>query len=238
MILRTDSILNFLSPKIEKRTLLILDAIRFTIQMIDESWIRLNESLLKYSQQTSDKNLPDIFLDTWSIVDSSQRFFNLYKMIHSESNHQILDSIKHIKSFRNTFEHLDERIDESLLNSVCPFWGALRWKYKNKKIKRIETFLAISGINYGSEHKINVVKYENTEDLLIYNIQIETVDKKGNRIILNLDELVSSILKIIEILEITLEAQSEKFDLKKHDWSLFRDTVVIFHEPLDTDAAL
>jgi hypothetical protein len=94
----------------------------------------------------------------------------------SESDYKALNSIKHVNSFRNTFQHLNERINESLLKNKSPFYGILIWFYQNPITNEINPMTLISGIQYGSSLEFTMpdLTKSNKE---INHIWIQTVDK-------------------------------------------------------------
>lgn len=229
MILKPNSILSELPGQIGTRSILIFDCLRFNLQVIDECWSNLLELLPKYSTGKIQKNLPQLFHYVWGIVDNTQRFIKVYRLLPSASNGKILDSIECIKPFRNTFEHLDERIDEAFLKVKFPFWGSLTWVYKNVETRKMQTFIAVSGINFGTSHEGTVNVYNDSADV-ITEIQLESVKKNGERIQLRIDNLINSLNQIVESLESHLEVQIRNNNLKRFDRENMKDVVLILQE--------
>jgi hypothetical protein len=229
MVLKPNSILNELPPQIGTKTLLIFDSLRFNLQVIDECWTTLLELLRKYSSKEISKNLPLLFHYVWSIVDNTQRFVKIYELLPSESNGKILEPLKCVQPFRHTFEHLDQRIDEAFLKVRFPFWGSLTWVYKNVETQKMQTFITISGINYGTKHEGTVHVYNDSAEI-ISGIQLESVKRNGERIQLRIDKLMDSLNQIVDSLEIHLEAQIENNNLKRMDWEYHKDLSLILQE--------
>lgn len=225
MILKPDSILFFLPKNMETRQLLIFDSLRFTIEIIDSNWQDLNNSLLECSREQKVLPFSKTFSNVWSIIDNTQRFIAIYKsLLTSDSQFHILDPITHISSFRNTFAHLNERIDESLLKNRTPFYGALTWEYLNDFNESVESFVAISGIYFGSEHKVNFDKYS-ISDRKIFNIKLETVNHASKRD-LELDRLMVDFIKIVDTFENDLQIKLEKMGAERYNWLLQRDITI------------
>src|ERR1035437_887040 len=145
MIIKETSILKNL-PRLDKRQLLILDSLRTTCEMIDYSTNQILNELTLISDGGHKKNLPLVFTNVWGIIDNVSRFIRLYKTLPSESNHEILTSITNVHSARNTHQHMDERIDESLIDNSQPFFGTLKWAYHNHAKQKAVNCIAVSGI--------------------------------------------------------------------------------------------
>lgn len=190
MLLNNNSVFRHLPVEIGGRNLLILDSLRFTIEIIDRCWERLNINLVCLSMNKQTKDLPLLFSDAWSIVDNVQRFIKLYKLLPSDSQHKILDPLTRINEFRNTFAHLDERIDESFLNTKCTFYGAISWEFKNHQNNETIAFIAISGLQFSTSHEFTITD-EFTLEKHIFNITLESANKKQEKINLNFDSLIN-----------------------------------------------
>jgi len=225
MLLKPESILKFLPKEIELKQRLIFDSIRFTIEMIECSFFELNMNLEKLALRRTKRNLPQIFLYAWSIIDNVKRFIALNKKLPSKDEHSYLNSLRKVVEFRNTFQHLDERIDEVLFLQQAPFYGALVWEYKNQATNGVEIFIALSGIRYSKTHEFKVTEYKNLEHP-INNIRLESVNKK-NKIIINLNELYRALFSVIEFLEKDLKNQLSSMNLNSFDWKDHRDNLLI-----------
>lgn len=223
MILREDSILNNL-PEISKRDLLILDSLRFTIEMIDYSFENLNIKIEELSVNKNKKDFNGLFLYCWNVIDNLGRFIFLCKQLPSDSSYKFLDKINHIRQIRNTYQHISERIDESLIELKRPFFGMIKWTYHNHITLKAENLIAISGIFYTDTSKFIVSEYKN--DSNISDLILETVNKKGDVIEVNIFELYDEIKIIVDELDLHLANQFER--LNKIDWKSKRDILLKF----------
>jgi len=221
MILKENSILNF-PPLLEEKELLILDTIRFTLNIIDFSYINLFEKIYEQSTLQNKKNLTPLFMYSWSIVDSSSRLVKLLKKTIPKLVSIDTSKIEYVGAFRNTFQHLDERIDESLYNFNQPFYGKLKWNYKNLGTNKMESFIAISGIFYTKEHNFQIG--DNDSDKTIQNLILETVDKK-KLVDIDLLLLYDNLEKTVLDLSIELEKYTITNKLELVDWKKRRDVL-------------
>ena len=223
--MQQNSILKHL-PAINERHLLILDSIRFTIEIIEYSFNKLENSLLSFSKSKTKQDYISIsmFMYSWTILDTTRRLIKLYKTLPSNHNHVNVNIIEYVNSFRNTYQHLDERIDETLINSKKPFYGYLKWAYSNSESKKVENYMAISGLYYSENSEFIVGKYN--EDKIIDEIILETVNKIEKTEV-NLSKLFNEIKSVVESLENELEIQTKENKLQQYDWKHMRD--IIFH---------
>jgi hypothetical protein len=224
MILQENSILRFLPIEINKRDLLVLDSIRFTLEMIEGSWGQLNEQLLTLSIGNQKKDLPAVFINVWNIFDNVQRFIKLYELLPSTSKHNVLNSIRKVRDIRNTFAHLDERIDSLLIETNTPFYGALTWEYRNDDTKKIEGLIAISGIHYGTKHNCTHSNYDEANKI-VFNIQLETVDRQ-NKLEINIDELIILLIEVVSNIENSIELITKENNFSRRSWEKIRDITI------------
>ena len=115
---------------------MFLDGIRYSVEMYGIAYSRLVEHLVDLS--TSDHgpgNLPAVFLDAWSMVDSAHRLRRLAEnMPHLQKSapaHQVLvRTLKPATDLRHAIQHLDEKIHEvGKTDEVEPTWGSLSWEH-------------------------------------------------------------------------------------------------------------
>jgi len=224
-ILSENSPFKMLPIEMDAYQRLILDAIRITFEMIENDYEQLLIKLLFLSQNdTIKEKTSPVFGNAWAIIDHSSRLIKLFQKLPSESNHKILDNILPVNSLRNTIQHLNERIDESLIKNKSPFYGILVWHHKNLQTNELTPKILYSGINYGSNvtFKIPDISKSNTE---INCISLQSVDKK-KIISINLSELLQEIHSICKLNE---EKIGEFFKAQGWllcDWSKQKDIMV------------
>jgi len=203
-ILSEKSILKFLPKELKVDQLLIFDSIRITFEIIEHNYECLEEKLLFLSNENNRKEkISSVFNYAWGIIDNTSRFIKLYQKLPSDSNYEVLDTVKHINSFRNTIQHLHERIDESLMKNRAPFYGILTWYHKNLETSEIIPTTLISGIEYGPKFEYKIPELSESKNE-INDIWIQTVNK--NKVIrTNLSELMEELRKICELNENKLQ---------------------------------
>ena len=188
--------------------------------MIDHAYERMFERINDLSSSSNEKNYPALYSYCWSIIDSTRRLIRLYKTLPSESNHSQIKIIEYINSPRNTFQHLDERIEESLIDSRQPFYGILKWVFNNPISGKTENHIAISGILYTEKHDFKIGTYNDKQ--IIEDLILVTVDRK-EKIEINLSKLMTDITLVIDNLEGHL---IEQFKINNHQsmcWKSRRD---------------
>lgn len=223
----TDYILTFrnLPLEINSRQRVIYDSLGFTLEMIDYNFNELEKRLRNISQTNKQQvKLPELFTFCWNIVDSTIRFIKIYKLLPSPTGHQLVKSILHVNKFRNTFQHLDERGDEVIFEKGRPFFGAIKWIYKNFDNNKIKALIAISGIYSGKPHKFYYPK-QNEVDKDIYRIVLESVDKR-KVIELDLSMLMSDLKKIIQTMETKIKSQIQNSKFEPADFKKRRDIIL------------
>src|SRR5690606_3778715 len=145
--------------------------------VIDEVYEALYSEILKHSEKEIKRDLPKLFNYVSILVDNTVKVINLYKLIGIEKHNQLLKKIEYIKFFRHTFQHIDERVDEYLVNNLLPFHGILLWNYSNPNTKKVEVFILSSGIaKY--ELQYNIVKTDFNEKSKIHSIVFDYVTKE------------------------------------------------------------
>ncbi len=139
LIIEKDSIFLKIQVALDKRDVSILEGIRYSINMISLSYSNLENVL----QNISSKDKPDSiefyssFKEVWSIIDGVTRLENLIQLIIkypsdaslTEIDPVNIDFLREAKAFRNTLQHLDERIDETILKNNLTVWGVLHWMH-------------------------------------------------------------------------------------------------------------
>lgn len=220
------SILKNLPLGLGPKETLIFDSIRFLLEMIDFSYGKLLAVLLRISKGEA-RNVPETFGYVWSIVDNSNKVLNICKKLPWEFPDQLFGHIYYIKEFRNTFQHLDERIDESLLKTQSPFLGVITWTYLDLVTRKFELIQLISGnLIHGPNAEQSVPNLEHSNNELNL-INLHTVSRRGDKIKCDINQLICDLEKIVQEFE-------ERF--KKHgfipiDWSKRQDVVIHLKNP-------
>jgi hypothetical protein len=215
MLFKTDSIFNKIPANLNQRQIFLLEGIRFCANSISLSFEKLYDEIFYISHNSlKEESSTIIFKEAWSQIDTTYRLTNLIKSFAGNSD---LSKVKpggnfeyllKAKPFRNSFQHIDERIDEILLELNAPIWGNISWlKTENKDL--VKSFVISAGhprddfenkiINPLELHLIDIVDF----------ITIESVQKKFQEPILsiNLSELYRRTKLVIEKISSDLESQ-------------------------------
>ncbi|PJB56699.1 MAG: hypothetical protein CO098_13515 [Bacteroidetes bacterium CG_4_9_14_3_um_filter_41_19] len=239
MIIEKNSILYNLPKELGIKDLLILDSIRFTIELIDLNYSLLLKELENVSQNfsTSDnkyeKNLIPIFNSCWSIIDNTQRLQKQYRLLPSNDNHNLVHDLSIITPLRNTFQHMDERIEECLIEGEMPFYGVISWEIKLNEGSMMNKFFAISGL-YVPRGKLafKVVKKEIPVNEIM-DVRLSTFVKEGKKPDFEfvkkeicISDLFAKIKSIIEKFESNLNNQFIKQNVTNTDWIKLRDVLL------------
>ena len=231
MLLKKSSVLRRL-PLLQEKQLLILDSLRFTIDIVDYNYKQLYSGVLGISENKKQKIHPQIFHYTWSILDNIRRFIRLYKLLATDNNYALIAPIEYVNSPRNTYQHLDERIDESLIDSRQPFYGSLKWTFHDKISKEAYKIAAISGILYGNPGKVEFDQFN--DSCTIENIYLETVDRKQKTEI-NISQLYLDFKGVVWDLEKSIESKISEHKLELNNWTSRQDIIMKFKRTLPPD---
>ncbi|MCF8321713.1 MAG: hypothetical protein K9I26_01040 [Flavobacterium sp.] len=113
--------------------IIIFDALRFTCEMIDSTYPKFLEKILDISHSKPGKNAPSIFQDCWTIVDNAARVEKICRRLPWEKPDEILSDFANLRLFRNTFQHLEDRIDKTISITKMPLYGIISWTHKFQK---------------------------------------------------------------------------------------------------------
>jgi hypothetical protein len=232
------SILYSIPPNIESKQLQTLDCIRLTCELIDfnySAFLNEVERITNYiATKESDKNIIPLFNYGWSIIDNVQRLIKLIKSFPSTTELNSLKLIEHIDKFRNTFQHMDKRIDECLFEQGMPFYGVITWETDRLSEHYSHKIYVKSGLSlFDGKFLYKALKYKkSTQD--IERISLQTIvnmssrkqpDFKLKRI--NFKTLIQQTRKVVVELEERLEKCGKENNIEfNHDWSTKRDILI------------
>lgn len=136
MIIESNSPLLRIPPQLNRRQTLFLDGIRFSIEMADLAHSRLRETL--YYLAVNCPNAADhlkfisALQDAWSIVDSVHRLRGLLNHApgfkqKAPGQNLFMRKTAEIEDLRNVVQHLNEKIDRTVIPQQVPLMGVLSW---------------------------------------------------------------------------------------------------------------
>lgn len=231
-----NSALYKLPAEFSHKDLLLFDSIRFIVEIIEMNYNGLIDELEKattYHGRTNSnhtKNLPLMFNYCWNIIDYSHKFIKLIKL-QSPKEEKFFKEIAIVSKFRNTFQHIDERVDECLYQDETPFLGVITWLYKQGNTGVTYKYFARSGLSIPRNKQIEV-KLPDEEPVLntISNIKIETfIDqckKSFSKEELNISNHLNAIKSIVVKLESGIKDIMSQAEINPQDWIKRRDIIV------------
>lgn len=212
-MLATNSPLSKLPPELRRRDVFLIEGIRYAIGAIDESYNALVSELRRLSKESGDSknDYYGLFKEVWSIIDFGWRLRALFLQFDTapgneeDSRKKIdLDFLDSLKEFRHTFQHLDERIDEAMVDENAYVWGYLSWLHVLSPTS-IESCGIAPGHPRGTVTVINPAGLVVTPPLC--HITLETINRKKEKITINLSQLVSDIAGLTKQFENDLNIQ-------------------------------
>jgi hypothetical protein len=224
-ILSEKSIFKYLPLEMDGYQRLIFDTIRITFEMIEYDYELLEKELHYLSQESTKKeHTSRSFNHAWGIIDHSSRLIKLFQKIPSDSEHSVLNPILPVNAFRNTIQHLHERIDESMIENKSPFYGILSWYHKNLETEELTPKILVSGITWAFKADLNIPDVSDSSKE-INGICLQTVNKK-EKILINLSELMQELKTMTDKTEDKVGAFFQKQGWKPCDWSKRKDIII------------
>ena len=229
ILLPKKSILRALPKSLRFDQHLILNAMRFTIDIIQINYNQLLKDLKNASLKKS-KNIPRAFNSAWNIIDNTQRLNEIYKKYPQQSELTLFKDIADIKFFRHSYQHLEDRINEIIIDKQLPVFGALKWAVNDKGGSF--SCLAISGTFYGKETTIINPADPMPSELISKITLITTVrqNKKTTEKEINISDLIKALKDNIKKLEVGFNVSLKKQNLIPSTDSIMDDLLLVFRQ--------
>jgi hypothetical protein len=159
-LLPEDSPRKNLPSTIDPKQRVVLDGIRYSIEIAELSFNRLFDALLELSKRPDDPHgtFVEPFLYAWSFIDATSRMRSLLPFVPEyESSPEILCFISEtegIRSLRDNIQHLNDRIDK-FAGIKLPPWGAITWFFVVQDSPLVvRNHIIGAGTLFASEHKM------------------------------------------------------------------------------------
>lgn len=230
-MMREIQILKSIPTELRRKDIFILEGIRYAFGIIQISYQNLFNELHKASKTSADQdNLNSqiyyqIFKEAWSIIDFGWKLRNLLIQIEhpdeEEKKEEIIDienevlNIKflhQLREFRNTFQHLEKRISEVLVEENTSVWGNISWLYIVNK-QELHSCVLFPGHPRSSSEIINpgglLIKSP------ICHITLASTSRNKEKIKINISELNDNINQLMDKLELVLKKQFDQMDYSK-----------------------
>ena len=134
MLINKESIFNTIPINVNQRQVFLIEGIRFCVNSISLSFEKLfSEIEFISSNGIREESSVIIFKEAWNQIDTTYRLTNFIKAISTTWDESKIkpggnfEYLMKTKPFRNSFQHIDERIDEYLLTLNAPIWGNISW---------------------------------------------------------------------------------------------------------------
>ena len=218
-------------PKvIEPKIVLVFDAIRYSVDICEYAHEKLVKNLYAFSFEENQKIMfAEIFSDVWTIINNSTIFFNtIVKHFKILEDDKIFGNLKIAKFMRHSQQHIEDRIEETLLENQLPLYGSLSW-YAQKEIDSTKgQIISIDSGTITNRNKISptcVNPAGKINNQKINDIEFEMViqiSKKFQTQKIDLNGIMFTIKKAINHFEVQLNQQLAQFDTKERHISDLR----------------
>jgi hypothetical protein len=243
MIISKESPLRKIPVNLDTRQVFIFEGIRYCADMISLGFQILHNELVTVSaeEKLNDHSCTLIFKEAWGMIDTTHRLLKLMALcVDSEEEGGDTEIVENspadhyrflknsIRNARNTFQHLDERIDELLIPMNAPVWGNMSWlKIENKDL--IKSFVLCSG-HPREQYESTIINPAGLKfKAAIDRITIEIVQKSApnNIMRIELDDLVYRVERLIQSIESQLEAQIKAYKNQGIDDGTYAQDILI-----------
>jgi hypothetical protein len=190
MLIKEHSPLRTLPSGLAPSQEVVLDGVRYSMEMVDIAYARLRETLLSISTQLGVQGgvasapvglFASALLDAWAIIDSANRLRILLAylpgvkpgMKRTAEWKLVERQLAPVLELRNAVQHLTGEV-ENLVAQSLPTWGALRWFYfPTQDTFTYSTFnLTPGGIRAGMGRSV-VVKLDGTFHWPVGAVELE-----------------------------------------------------------------
>ena len=220
MIIKPNSFLRRPSTKIHPEQIIIFNAIRYSVDICEMAFNRLEKNLYEFQEQYYDGNyIALIFSDVWTIINNGAI---LKKIICNNFNISDSDPIfgilSKLKGLRDTNQHLEERAFQIFdYPELPPVYGTISW-YAKKKENDFEGILTTiySGTIFRSinAEMENPAGKENAK--IVNDIKFEGIERVGKnnfaKSSIYINHVIDDVKKIIQNFEIQFENQFKDID--------------------------
>jgi hypothetical protein len=180
VLLYSAALLSFSKDEqISSQKALAVDGIRLSFLVLDEASHRLNECLTKISDGSlSEKDgmayyvrIDHILGYVWTIIDHSKRVLRFIEIIEltfdNESNNGIADTVKLLTKARDSFQHLNERIQQYYTDNRGSLNGDLLWYFREADSSAVTSCYLSSSAAPRPAQEVDGVRMISTQPVII-----------------------------------------------------------------------
>lgn len=218
-----NSPLNLIPTELRRRDVFLVEGIRYAVSIVDLSYKNLINILNRIStEEKSDSQTHySIFKEAWTIIDFSWKLKKILLQINQEQqpdngnqNEKHLDIrfLEQLKKFRDTFQHLDERIDEVMVNENAYVLGTISWLYVINE-KKVYSCSVAPGHPRASSDLINPAGLIVTQGSC--HITLDSIHRNGEKLKIDISNLLETMQEFVTKFEIFLTQEFDKLDRTK-----------------------
>jgi hypothetical protein len=153
-LITKDSTLRRIPTSVDRRTILFLDGIRYSLHTFELAFLRLTRTLDRLSQGKKESDdlgemIAEATTDAWAMIDSVHRLRELLEQMPRLKKNQpelqlFLRRTATVEELRHFFQHFRTEID-SFVSRGMPLWGTLSWARTNAESGLPETHTIVPG---------------------------------------------------------------------------------------------
>lgn len=232
MIIKNDSFFKNPSTQFNPELVIVMNAVRYSVEICEVSYIRLTGQLSKITDNmddfVQDYEFPSIFSDAWSIINNAVIFKKiLFEHFEIDKKDILFNELNKAVQLRDTYQHIDERIAQVLAKKDFPIFGALTW-LKTEANSNKATFCSLFSGTFTNK-KMPKITFSNLSDennsnpiqkIELSAIVRERINRKESNFFeskIHLSKIMYDIHDIIKIIEESMNNEfSEIRNSEKH----------------------
>lgn len=214
MIINSSSFLRRPPTNIHPEQIVVLNAIRFSVDICEVTFERLEKNLFDFTFNPNGRNfIPLIFSDIWSIINNATILKNVIcKHFEISEDDPLVIGLKKLEGLRHSNQHIDERIHQiKSLTDLPPIYGEVSWLTKENE-NESEGILSV--IYSGTVYKDVNTKPENpagkVNNKKINAIKFTGIDRIGKTKFIDTSIYLNEIMDCIKSIIINFEKQIEE----------------------------
>jgi len=214
---------------LEPKQVIAFNGITYSIDICDLAFQRLQENLYFSSYpEGCEIRSTAIFSDVWTIISNATIFQKLVSTQFKIDKRDLLfQKLVGIDALRNSNQHIDERIDEVILDNELPIYGSISWYSREHEQPSFGKVISLDSGSFSYKKQItmkpvNPVGRSNQQ--LVSAIEFTSVIKENLKFVqktIDLNDLMEGLKFIVDFLEKQINDQLvNKEPLERHSHEL------------------
>lgn len=136
-----------------KKTALAYNALTTVLKHLEAVSHRLHDRILTYSGKPDEDRWLDIqvtIAEVWEMMDAMRRTFRFWPYVQLMADAPTRRLQRNIKDIRDSFQHIDERLEHYFQNVGDSVFGDIYWRYRPMVGKSEEVFTWATGVTLGA----------------------------------------------------------------------------------------